>query len=114
MKITLGLQQLSYEKRLRDPGILSLEKKRLREGVLSKLKGELKRTETSCSGSRRGNGHKRFTVSIKKHFFTMQLNEHWHSAMVLAGIKLVFFAEAPVMLCFRLLMKIVVITQRCF
>lgn len=34
--------------------------------------------------------------------------------MVLAGIELIFFVEAHTMLCFGFMVKIVVITHRCF
>ncbi|KAK4831498.1 hypothetical protein QYF61_018082 [Mycteria americana] len=77
-----GLEHLSCEERLRELGLITLEKGRL-WGISSME--DAKRTETSsfqwCPGTT-GNGHKpkhrRFPLNIGKHFFTVRVTERWH------------------------------------
>ncbi|KFQ90056.1 hypothetical protein N337_03399, partial [Phoenicopterus ruber ruber] len=92
-KMIRGLEHLSYEDRLRELGLFSLEKRRLREDLLAAfqylpvLPGAYKNAGegffTSTSSDRtRGNGFKlkegRFRLDIKKKLFTMRVVRHWH------------------------------------
>ena len=80
-----GLKHLSDEERLRELGLLSLEKRKLHGDLIAafqyiqgpyKKHGERLFTK-ACSDRRRGNGFKlkegRFTLDIKKKFFTMRV-----------------------------------------
>ncbi|PKU45016.1 hypothetical protein llap_4670 [Limosa lapponica baueri] len=88
MKMIRGLEHLSYEERLRDLGLFSLEKT---EGgsdqCLQILKGCTSRDEASLfpvvrSDSTRGNGpklvHKMFHLNMRRNFFTLRVAEHWN------------------------------------
>ncbi|KFP41404.1 hypothetical protein N324_08823, partial [Chlamydotis macqueenii] len=85
-----GLEHLSYEDRLRELGLFSLEKRRLREDlieVFQYLKWAFKKDgerlfSRACCDRMRGNGFKieggRFRLDIRKKCFTMQVVEHWN------------------------------------
>jgi len=90
VKIAEGMQHLSCEGRLRDPGLFSLEMRRLRGHLISLykcLKGGCKKNRARLfsvvpSDRTRGSGHKlkhrRCHLNIRKHFFTVRVAKHWH------------------------------------
>jgi len=89
-KMTRGLEYLSYKDRLRELGLFSLEKRRLRGDLIAAfqyLKGAYRKAGEGlfprmCSDRTRGNGCKlkegRFTLDIRENFFTMRVVKHWH------------------------------------
>ncbi|KAK4827792.1 hypothetical protein QYF61_021745, partial [Mycteria americana] len=89
-KMIRGLGQLSYEERLRELGLFSLEKRMLQGDLITafqyikaayKKDGERLFTKT-CSDRTRGNGFKleegRFRLDIRKKFSTMRAVRPWN------------------------------------
>jgi len=89
-KMFQGLEHLSYEDRLRELGLFSLEKRRLQgdlPAAFQYLKGGYEKDEENifsraCCDRTRSNGFKlregRFRPDIGKKFFTMSVVKHWH------------------------------------
>ncbi|PKU39426.1 hypothetical protein llap_10267 [Limosa lapponica baueri] len=85
-----GLEHLSYEDRLRQLGLFSLEKRRLRGNIITAFRymkratGEMERDSfiRECSDRMRGNGFKlkegRFILDSRKKFFTVRVVKPWN------------------------------------
>ncbi|KAK4810170.1 hypothetical protein QYF61_010482 [Mycteria americana] len=88
MKMIRGLEHLSYEDRLRELGLFSLQKRRLQEDLVADfqyLKGDYKKAgeglfTRACSDRTRVNGFKlkegAFRLDIRKKFFTVRVVRH--------------------------------------
>jgi len=89
-KMIRGLEHLSYEDRLRELGLFSLEKSRLRGDLTAAIqypKGAYRKDgeglfTRAYSDRARGNGSKvkegRFRSDIRNKFFTLRVVRHWH------------------------------------
>jgi len=85
-----GVEHLSYEERLRELGLFSLEKTRLWGDLLvafQYLKGAKEKMRKiffsrACFDRTNGNGlilkEGRFRLDVRKKFFTMRMVKHWH------------------------------------
>ncbi|PKU48166.1 hypothetical protein llap_1542 [Limosa lapponica baueri] len=83
-----GLEHLSYEDKLRELGVFSLEKRRLQADLIAAvqyLKGAYRKDGEGLfmnEDRKRSNGFKlkeeTFRLDIRKKFFTMRVVRHWN------------------------------------
>jgi len=81
-----GLEHLTYKERLRELGLFSMAKKRLRGDHISiskYTKGRCKQDEGRLfavvpSDRIRGNRHRMLDLNVRKYFFTVRVTEFWN------------------------------------
>jgi len=90
MRMMRGPEHLSYEEKLRELGLFSLKKRRLRGDLLNSykyLKGGCQEDgarffsvvpSDRTRGNRHKLKHKKFQLNMRMNFFTLRVTEPWH------------------------------------